>query len=408
MLEQSTVQPSEGFPSHVSVESEDAGAAVLASSKEGATRKRKREPKNSSTRPESPRTLSLPEDHMHLSALHVFIRKQVEIFQATEETLTEPCHGRKKPIILSQVGVRCIHCVSSRKKAKRAVCYPSNLRRIYNVVSDMKCDHFQICPFVPKAVKDQIETLKKSSFGSFNTSNYYKDAALKIGLVDGKDGVFFQRTLPSDRRVNSLAVGAPEEIICVTMSTGGPEIRSFNVSSPPPARTMTMSTRYDHLFLSELHCFIRKQVELFEATHDDAMFPAPGRRTRIIEGQVGIRCKHCSKTPGLRTKRAICYPPSLSGIYHCVSNMKFDHFHRCPRLPKEEREMLSSLRDSPAKTSSKGKLNLLTTPQFYHKSAISQGLIDSEEGIRFEAKSNVLPDEAGGLDALAVAATVTK
>ena len=45
-------------------------------------------------------------------------------------------------------------------------------------------------------------------------------------------------------------------------------------------------------------------------------------------------------------ERAICYPPSVEGIYHSVSNMKFDHFGKCRGLPPQAREEFTSLKSS--------------------------------------------------------------
>jgi hypothetical protein len=108
----------------------------------------------------------------------------------------------------------------------------------------------------------------------------------------------------------------------------------------------------------------------------------------VILGQVGIRCVHCASLPPKeRVKRAVCYPPSVNGIYHSVSNMKFDHFGICRGLLNGDRDDFTALRKlsgrrGAAQGASKGAAN--STAQYYHDSALRLGLVDTNEGIRFK------------------------
>jgi hypothetical protein len=131
-------------------------------------------------------------------------------------------------------------------------------------------------------------------------------------------------------------------------------------------------------------------VEVFTADKNDIAAPAPGRKTRVVLGQVGIRCTHCAKLPvKQRVKRAVCYPPSVGGIYHSVSNMKFDHFGLCRALPPQAREEFTTLKSSCSRrgtagnNSSRGGGSASSTAQYYNESAIRKGLVDSNAGIRF-------------------------
>ena len=182
---------------------------------------------------------------------------------------------------------------------------------------------------------------------------------------------------------------------------------------------MLLSTQTDQQYLNPLHCFVRRNVEVFVATNQDIAAPSPGRKNRVAVGQVGIRCIHCVKLPlKLRVKRSICYPPSISGIYHSVSNMKFDHFGSCRGLPAEAREEFSKLRSSfnrrggSTSNGSRGMSN--STAQYYHDSALRLGLTDSADGIRFACGSmsmgqgqpgSIVPD---GISALMMAAATNQ
>jgi hypothetical protein len=167
----------------------------------------------------------------------------------------------------------------------------------------------------------------------------------------------------------------------------------------------------DPQYLNSLHCFVRRNVELFIADDEDISAPSPGRKNRVNLGQVGIRCIHCAKLPVKeRVKRSVCYPPSVSGIYHSVSNMKFDHFANCMGLSPEGRVEFDHLRTNftrrGSSTSNGGRGMSNSTAQYYHDSALRLGLVDTPDGIRFANQLQAQDKNAhDGISALMIAAT---
>jgi hypothetical protein len=172
---------------------------------------------------------------------------------------------------------------------------------------------------------------------------------------------------------------------------------SVDVKNPSvgTSDTRSLTSPTDQYHLNPLHCFVRRHIEVFVADKDDITAPAPGRKTRVTLGQVGLRCIHCAALPMKdRVKRAVCYPAAVAGVYHSVSNMKFDHFDKCRGLPEHERAIFVTLRStcgrhgprnsSAESTGSKGVPNTNSTAQYYQDSAIAMGLVDSENGIRFQ------------------------
>jgi hypothetical protein len=147
----------------------------------------------------------------------------------------------------------------------------------------------------------------------------------------------------------------------------------------------------DCLFLNELHCFIRRNIEVFSSTKKDVSVPAPGRKSHVTVGQVGLRCIHCSELPYKeRVKRAVCYPPTVSGVYHSVSNMKFDHFEGCRGFPEDLKKQLLELKLLCNRK--RGAQNANCTAKYYSNAAKKMGLVDTPGGIRFCT-------EGGGKDA---------
>lgn len=178
-----------------------------------------------------------------------------------------------------------------------------------------------------------------------------------FALITGSND--FSRLLVPNANTNNNSVAAPEEVL------------------PEP---ILLATPADNNVLNPLHCWVRRNIEIFAANKDDLAVPAPGRKTRVIMGQVGIRCIHCAKLPLKdRVKRGVCYPPSVSGIYHSVSNMKFDHFSNCRGLSRESRAEFTALKSSGSRRGGSSG----STAQYYHDAAIRLGLVDTEQGIRF-------------------------
>lgn len=99
--------------------------------------------------------------------------------------------------------------------------------------------------------------------------------------------------------------------------------------------------------LSAYQCLVRKQIQLFDADEDDVESNAQGRNKAIVLGQVGIRCRHCSKIPPRhRTRGATYYPAKLHGLYQAAQNMASAHLCKhCQLIPDALRQELIILRD---------------------------------------------------------------
>jgi hypothetical protein len=349
----------------------------------------------------------------------------------------------------------------------------------------MKLSHLPICQGLPCELRARYEELKtetkaaaereSSKKGAASTAKYYHKGALSLGLEDRPGGIYLAKTdaktsisIPEDsdqpvttnrsdqskgedsrpvasesassseiRKHPSLA-DSPRPLNqqnafrqvshAVTNEANSGAERSPHDSKmicPPKIsqskNTAILASEEDEQYLPAIHCFVRRHVEIFEATEDDLKQPMPGRKKPIVLGQVGLRCIHCAfLAPKNRQKRAICYPPSVGGIYHAISNIKHDHFAKCKGLPKEAHEEFLQLRAasmrraSSSSLSSGGKTNgdssrrvSNSTAQYYVDSALRMGLYDSDEGIRMQPKKEPRPPFAvpDGMAALMIAAT---
>ena len=131
--------------------------------------------------------------------------------------------------------------------------------------------------------------------------------------------------------------------------------------------------------LSDRQCYVRSEmVEIFAATEKDVTARHSKGAQKLIQGQVGIRCVHCSHLrPRDRAERAVCYPSSISRIYQTVADMQRFHFEQCREIPEHVRQIYKKLKT----TRPRG----VGSPQTYWmSSAKNLGLVDTENGIRFD------------------------
>lgn len=372
--------------------------------------------------------------------------QNVEVFEATVEDVDAPAPGRKHAVTVGQVGLRCIHCrhtTRSSDRVKRAVCYPSSIKRIYRTVIDMKLDHFLHCKFVPKQLKDTLNALKANNTRSTGTTmQYFIKAAGSIGLGDSPDGNGVRMISKKDFYRLASAPSIPEtpksKIISTHLSgensvpvatpdssatnedVKSPLVQQINrkdsmtsIGSGPVAMVeengepkefftghIPLSLPEDQTSLSPLRCFLREQVVAFAATKEDVAVRTPTTFS-VTEGQVGISCIHCFNLPSkMRLNRAVCFPFSIGRIYQSVADIQRFHLAECTVAPQEVKEKFNKLQTESSK-GSKG----LATRQYWVTSAKKIGLVDTEKGIRFGRDPLVPEEKSPSLDILAQVAS---
>jgi hypothetical protein len=159
---------------------------------------------------------------------------------------------------------------------------------------------------------------------------------------------------------------------------------------------MSLALPTDSESLSDRQLFVRAEmIELFAATDKDVSARHSKGAQKLVEGQVGIRCRYCKHLrPRDRSERAVCYPSSISRIYQTVADMQRFHFEQCKQIPSGVARHYKSLKTTrPRGTGS---------PQTYWiQSAKLLDLVDTPCGIRLgsdldaeeEAKQAAAADE---------------
>jgi hypothetical protein len=138
----------------------------------------------------------------------------------------------------------------------------------------------------------------------------------------------------------------------------------------------------DRLKLTRHQFLLRHQIEAFEATDDDVTTHTRGRNKPITLGQVGIRCRHCAHLPvAKRQKGSVYFPATLLGLYQASQNMSATHMQcgLCNEMPFTIKHTFAMLMSTKSSCSGTGK-------HYWAQTAKTIGLVDTEEGIRFERK----------------------
>eukprot|EP00934_Nitzschia_sp_Nitz4_P007815 Nitzschia sp. Nitz4//scaffold141_size107518//47255//47806//NITZ4_004276-RA/size107518-processed-gene-0.110-mRNA-1//-1//CDS//3329536288//7805//frame0 len=146
-----------------------------------------------------PRVLYMQSDNDAISPYQCLVRKQIEIFEATEEDTSGSAQGRNRPIVLGQVGIRCVHCgkQSNKKRTRGSVYFPSTMLSTYQTAQNMaNCHLAKECTEIPRAIREDIirirlsengesKNTRKSAFGGGR--KYWASGLVALGIEESAD-----------------------------------------------------------------------------------------------------------------------------------------------------------------------------------------------------------------------------
>ena len=142
--------------------------------------------------PSSRVRLAIPEDKEWLSDMDCFIRGNLEVFCATEDDVEVAQQDRKYPVLIGQVGIRCIHCALTNNGTGArgpAVSFPYSINGIYESVREFQRLHLDSCTNLPKGVKSRLLGFRGCSSLSSVLRKYYILAARGLGMHDTPEGI---------------------------------------------------------------------------------------------------------------------------------------------------------------------------------------------------------------------------
>jgi hypothetical protein len=154
-----------------------------------------------------------------------------------------------------------------------------------------------------------------------------------------------------------------------------------------PLLSRPLYLEHDSSCLTAYQCFLRKQIELFEAGHEELNGTAQGRNTPLKYGQVGIRCRHCSHLPKtLRARGGVYFSRTIDGVYQVSQNMSKIHFlQACTLVPEHTKNQLKSLQSASSRASG-GK-------EYWAEGLRVLGIVEEGGMLRFASNSTINEDD---------------
>jgi hypothetical protein len=332
---------------------------------------------------QAPIPLSMELDQNSLTPLHCFVRKHcVELFTATKDDVTTPSKGKRKPIRVGQVGIRCPHChnddETSKAKERGSIYYPTSIASIYNATMNLLQRHLHNCNAVPPEIRRRYETLKADDARSGTSKKYWIESALKLGLVDTDQGI---RLKESSSRAATLSrsgmlqanqndVFSPNRGDLVAPAEEEPESlhpqRSSSITTKPSEWNQINSpesdrrgteleesagtsqqhsisseflvTTEDEPYATSFSYLLMKQMQPCKFTEADRL----GKRKGLPVGFPGLACRHCFGGYG----SGRFFPSSIKTLSDTSKtlNVLHNHMMKCRRCPSDLRESLDQLR----------------------------------------------------------------
>mmetsp|Transcript_57782 Transcript_57782/g.141134 ORF Transcript_57782/g.141134 Transcript_57782/m.141134 type:complete len:870 (+) Transcript_57782:154-2763(+) len=300
--------------------------------------------------------LGLDDDKFWLSELQVFLRSNfAEVFSASDDDIAAPMHGRNKPILLGQVGVRCKHCklLDPVERGQQYTSYPALISGIYNSVQQMFRLHLECCQSVPLDIMNRIRALKASTSNRGGRKQYWADAARRIGLVDTAEGIRFGRDpygplppLTGPSVVSKEGRKKKEPPSKKQPPLPPPERELAEVKAPPPPVDTDVYIGVDgrrlvfpedqHL-ISDFLFLAMEQMAPCELTEADRV---GCYRNRAI-GEPGLACRHCIGQAGCGRY----FPATESSLSQTTTSQTIlSHVLNCLRCPIEIRENIEIMK----------------------------------------------------------------
>lgn len=313
---------------------------------------------------DKPSALAMVTDKEWLTPLHCFVRRHcVEVFTASEAEVSAPSKGKRKPIQVGQVGIRCPHCHSadnSKARERGSVYYPTTISSIYNATMNLLQRHLHSCTSVPGEIMRRYETLKADDARSGTSKRYWIESALSLGLVDTPNGIRFSALEPpplpsltrsqesmvdsirgqSARRNSNDFFSSSSNAVTEENSKTVPEQPGDAPTEQALTDTAPLTEPEDKAYSTAFSYHLLSQMQPCVFTEADRL----GKRKGLPPGFPGLACRHCFGGYG----SGRFFPSSIKTLSDTSKtlNVLHNHMMRCRKCPPDVRETLEKLRGS--------------------------------------------------------------
>jgi hypothetical protein len=135
--------------------------------------------------------MAMDTDDERMSSYQIMVRQQLEFFIADKKDVESSTQGRKKPVVLGQVGIRCKHCahVPQRSRVRGAVYFPTRLDGVYQAAQNMSTTHLLTsCKTIDEFARKKLLKLKETKLIAMAGKQEWAEACRKIGIYEVEGG----------------------------------------------------------------------------------------------------------------------------------------------------------------------------------------------------------------------------
>ncbi len=136
--------------------------------------------------------LATEDDEESLSEYQALVRKQLEFFEAGKDDVSLTTQGRKKPLYIGQVGIRCTHCAHrpANLRTRGSVYFPSKLSSVYQACQNMAVSHLMdACDEIDQTIRDRLCALRQRKDTAAGGKAYWASACDKVGVHETEPGL---------------------------------------------------------------------------------------------------------------------------------------------------------------------------------------------------------------------------
>lgn len=192
------------------------------------------------------KSLAMNCDVEQLSDYQILVRQQLELFEADVSDVECNTQGRKKPVVVAQVGLRCRHCAQTpfRHRGRGAVYYPAKLEGVYQAAQNMAGSHLckpGVCPHLPIHIQQQLNDLRARRDNASGGKQYWADGCRALGLMETADhGLRFVSSTMSPTSASVAAADSDASFQQMQkIPTGRNNMDNTVVKEPPSTTTNT-------------------------------------------------------------------------------------------------------------------------------------------------------------------------
>eukprot|EP00934_Nitzschia_sp_Nitz4_P007633 Nitzschia sp. Nitz4//scaffold149_size55946//12003//13827//NITZ4_006588-RA/size55946-exonerate_est2genome-gene-0.18-mRNA-1//1//CDS//3329536791//7623//frame0 len=141
--------------------------------------------------------LFVPKDESILSTYQCMVRKQIELFEATDDDVQFTISKMSKPVVLGQVGIRCRHCavLPQYARPKAAVYFPRTLDSMYQFGQNMVKNHLAVpCKKIPTETQQRLIELQEERKRGRGGRERWAEGARELGVIETENGLRFTIT----------------------------------------------------------------------------------------------------------------------------------------------------------------------------------------------------------------------